>query len=569
MGSREAPRADARRLRAVFGRRRFLWGAGLLGGGLLLAMACRDERRHPLTTIEGTIGLDEGGSLAYLSGQPYVVRTDLAEAQTGRETRRRSLLVFHHFSDFRIVDEESPLRSEWVESCSPSITTDAFRPQESMSVQAASAMIAQANRIERSPTTGRAVDFALHTGNAADNAQYNELRWFLDVMDGKLVSPDSGTPEYEGVQSQSPSAAYADLLQEAQASFSSQALRYPWYAVVGNRDLLSQGNFPPDEGARMLATGSIKVIEVGPNVLNEVCRDPQRLVEPQPRAVLSDSDTVRQRVGADADRRPLGRAEWIEQHFHTETVPGPPGHGFSEANRKDGTAYYAVDYGTVSLIALDSTNPGGFSAGSMDAVQFAWLEEQLKARNGHYIDREGKVVTSGAQDRLIIVASHHTSAAMNNPLPGPEPQGERFRGPQVEELLHRFPNVVLHLAGHDLEQRITAKPDAQRRTAGYWEISTGSPLDFPMQSRLLEVADNGDGTLSIFSTAYDSAAPVNPGDADDPTPEDGVNQLLLASVARQVAAHDPQREATAARPSASDLNAELVVRAPFDLDPEG
>jgi len=543
-----------------------LAGSSVLGAGLLLTIACRGGRKSALTTLESTIRLDAGGSLVYTAGQPYVVRTDLGEAQGGRENRRRSLLAFHHFSDFRIVDEESPLRSEWVEACRPAVTTDAFRPQESLSLQAAAAMIAQANRIDRSELTGRPVDFAIHTGNAADNAQLNELRWFLDLMDGKDLNPDSGDRGYEGLQAQSPAPGYDDLLQEAQERFSAQALRYPWYAVVGNRDLLSQGNFPPDEAARAIAVGSVKVTGVGQTVLDDVCRDPQRLGAPAPRIFLKDPDMARESVSADGGRRPLSLQQWIEEHFNTAASPGPHGHGFTEANRKNGTAYYAVDSGPVALIVLDSANPGGFAAGSLDADQFAWLEEQLRARSRHYIDRDGKAVTSAARDQLIVVASHHTCAAMNNPFPGLKPQSERFRGPQVEELLHRFPNVVLHVAGHDLEYRITPKPDAQRRTKGYWEITTGSPLDFPMQSRLLEIVANEDGTLSLFSTVYDSAAPVNPGDAHDPTPDDGVNQLLLASVARQVAANDPQRFAGAYRPAASDGNAELLLPAPFEVD---
>ena len=275
---------------------------------------------------------------------------------------------------------------------------------------------------------------------------------------------------------------------------------------------------------------------------------------------------ARASVGADVNRRPLALKEWVEEHFNSSPNPGPLGHGFTEANRKDGTAYYTVDSGPVALIVLDTANPGGLAAGSIDADQFAWLEEQLKARSRYYIDRDGKAVRSSARDQLILVASHHRCAAMNNPFPGLKPQTERFRGPQVEELLHRFPNVVLHVAGHDLEYRITPKPDAQRRTKGYWEITTGSPLDFPMQARLLEIVANEDGTLSMFSTLYDSAAPVNPGDAHDPTPDDGVNQLLLASVARQVAANDPQRLASGYRPAPSDGNAELLLSAPFDLD---
>src|SRR5439155_8226597 len=147
--------------RRKIGRRRFLKGTGLVGAGILLAGACRGSRKSAPTTIDRTIRLDQGGSLVYASGQPYVVRTDLADAQGGRENRRRSLLVFHHFSDFRIVDEESPLRSEWVEACRPAVTTDAFRPQESLSLQAATAMIAQANRIDGSGVTGRPVHFAV------------------------------------------------------------------------------------------------------------------------------------------------------------------------------------------------------------------------------------------------------------------------------------------------------------------------------------------------------------------------------------------------------------------------
>src|SRR5438094_6891915 len=442
---RDAAMRDSADGRGRVARRRFLQRGALLGAGLLLAIACRGGRKSALTTVNSTIRLNGDGSLVYASGQPYVVRTDLADAQGGRENRRRSLLAFHHFSDFRIVDEESPLRSEWVEACRPAVTTDAFRPQESLSLQAATAMIAQANRIDRSGVTGRPVDFALHTGNAADNAQFNELRWFIDLMDGKEVDPDSGKPGYEGLQASSPAEAYDHLLQDAQERFSPQALRYPWYAVVGNRDLLSQGNFPPDEAARAIAVGSVKVTSVGKTVLDEVCRDPQRLAAPGPRVFLKDPDMTRESVGADGDRRPLSLQEWIGEDFNTAVSPGPPGHGFTEVNRKDGTAYYTIDSGPVALIVLDTANPGGFAAGSLDADQFAWLEEQLKARSRSYIDRNGRAVTSSKRNQLIVVASHHTCAAMNNPFPGLKPQSERFRGPQFEELLHRFPNVVLPL----------------------------------------------------------------------------------------------------------------------------
>ncbi len=557
---------DTQRRRGQLSRRRFLHGAGLFSLGVLVAVGCREESTTILTTLDGTIGLDEDGALVPAAGEPYEVRTDLGEAQAGREGRRRSLVVFHHLTDFRILDEESPLRSEWVESCEPPLSTGAFRPQEALSLHAAAAMIAQANRVDRSPLTGRPVDFAVHTGNAADNAQYNELRWFLDLMDGKLLEPNSGAARYEGVQQESPVGAYPDLLEETQQPFRAEGLRYPWYVVVGNRDVLAQGNFPPSEAANALAVGSQKVIELGPDAREEVCSDPSALLGPDTsEKVLNDPQTEVREVSSDIKRRLLSRKEWIEEHFKTADAPGPVGHGFREENRQSGAAYYVLEHGPVSFIVLDTVNPGGFSAGSIDATQFAWLEEQLKARSRRYTEGDGRPATAAGPDKLIVIVSHHASAALNNPFPDPQTNEERFRGPQVEALLHRFPNVILHIAGHTLEHRITAKPAPARDSGGYWEVITGSPLDYPMQSRLIELAENRDGTLSLFSTVYDTAAPIIPGDARDPTPDDGLNQLLLASVARQVGRSEPQLNPEAAGLAASDRNAELLLPAPFDL----
>ncbi len=547
-------------------RRRILKGAALAGLGLAASWACRRAGDPPLTTLDSAIILDPDGSLARGPGEPYSVRTELAQARSGREAARRSVIVFHHFSDFRITDEESPLRSEWVESCPTPFATSAFRPHESLSAQAAAALVAAANRVGRSPVTGRPVDFAVHTGNAADNAQFNELRWFLDLMDGREVSPSSGAPAYEGVQTESPSPAYPDLLEVAQRPFKPGPLRYPWYTVIGVRDVLAQGSVPPSESITTSATGSSKIMAIGPEARDEVCTDPSTLLAPDSvRKILSDPQTVVKTVTPDENRRLLSRREWVEEHFRTSDQPGPLGHGLSQGNRDQGTAYYVVELGAVALIVLDTVNPGGFSAGSMDLDQFLWLEQQLIARSGSYFDAAGRPVTSGNRDSLIIVASHHTVAAMNNPFPGQDGDGNRVRGPQLEELLHRFPNVVLHIAGHAQEHRIAARPDPSRRTNGYWEITTASPGDYPMQGRLLEIVDNTDGTLSIFSTVYDSLAPIAPGDAGDPSPGDGVNELRLASVARRLSIQDPQLNRKAAGLAEGDRNAELLLPAPFQI----
>jgi metallophosphoesterase (TIGR03767 family) len=543
----------------------------LLGSGVALATAfgCRSGGEEPLTTLDRTVVLGTDGVLRPGPGEQHEVRTELAQAHVDREKRRRSLVVFHHFGDAQLLDEESPLRGEWQDSCPTPLSTAAFRPQETLTLQAVASLVRQANRIDRSPVTKRPVDFALHCGNASDNAQYNELRWFIDLMDGRLVAPDSGGPGYEGVQPESPDQRYPDLVAQAQVPFQPQAIRYPWYTALGNRDVLVQGNFPPDDASRKIATGGEKIIDLSPARKDEVCEDPSILLDPErTQEILSDEDTEVRDVAPDEKRRLLTRADWVKEMFNSSERPGPRGHGLTQRNLDDGIAYYTFEHGPLAFVVLDTVNPAGFAAGSMDAEQLAWLEGEIKARSSRSFDADGKLVEADVEDRLVVVVSHHPLGRLNNPLPDPSGD-ERAQGPALEELLHRFPNVVAHVTGGSQVSSVTPRPDPQRRGGGYWEISTTSPVAYPMQGRLLEVADNGDGTVSIFATMYDLDAPLDPRDAGDPTRGDGVNESELAAVARTVAAGDPQRDLNAGGLASSDRNTELLLTAPFDLAAAG
>ena len=553
--------ADSRR----FGRRRFLQRTGFFGLGLIAWAACGGDEEQPRTTLDRTIVSDESNNLVYGPGEAHVVRAELAQAQSGREDRRRSLIAFHHLSDFRIIDEESPLRHEWADDCERPDDVTAFRPQETLSVQSAAALIVAANAIDTSPTSGRAVDFAIHTGNATNNAHYNELRWFIDLMDGKPVHPDSGAIGYQGVQAESPAEAYGNLLESGQRPFTPVGLAFPWYAVAGNRDVLVEGNFVADDKATRFALGAQKLMQLGPAALEEACSTagaPGTLTDT---GIFSDPETVIRGVGSDGNRRILAVGDWIAEHFGTAPSPGPVGHGFAPDAVDSATAHYVVDHGGVGFIVLDTVNRAGFSDGALDEAQFQWLEEQLVARSGEYYDTQGQLVATANQNKLIVIVSHHPPEMMLNPF-GTGSDEPRYLGNDLEEKLHRFPNVVLHITGHTLQQRITAKADAADRPRNsYWQVSTGGSVDLPMQGRLLELMDNGDGTLSIFSTVYDSSAPLKPGDADDPTPEDEQDQALLAGISRQLAANDPDADEQAAGLQPSDRNAELLLTAVFDL----
>jgi hypothetical protein len=241
-------------------------------------------------------------------------------------------------------------------------------------------------------------------------------------------------------------------------------------------------------------------------------------------------------------------------------IPGrPAGHGFTAENRDRGTAYYVHDgFPGVRLVVLDTTNPGGFYEGSVGASQLAWLEHHLAEVHSRFFDRDGSLVETGATDRLVILFSHHGLETMTNPtsFPNPlEPDGDdlpRTLARDVEQLIHRFGNVVLWVNGHTHENRIRPRPDPEGKTPGFWDVTTCAVMDWPSQARLVRLVDNDDGTMSIFCTMLDHDAPP------DPTGAGGL--WRLASIHRELAANHPYRGVSsevAGEPT--DRNVELVL----------
>lgn len=525
-------RRDLFRSAAALGGAAAVAGLGGLADQAVAGTVTRHRGTLDKVILKGTAGRGGWAPLVHVAGEEHVVRTGLgAPAKAGRKDRRRALLAFAQLSDVHVVDAQSPARLEGGDV----VVSAAYRPQEVLTAHVAEAMVREINQVGRGPVTGKVLALALQTGDNSDNSQYNEIRWNIDLLDGGRIRQDSGDlTRYEGVMDGDPDfydtafwhphgtpsgkqddtyrAKYGfprvpGLLDDCRRPFKAHGLGMEWFTALGNHDELMQGNAPRTDALAAQATGDKKSTSMG-----------IRTVTPDP------------------DRRPLSRAETVAEHFTTTGLP--VGHGFTDQNRTDGTAYYTFDRGPVRFVVMDTVNENGGAEGSMDQAQFSWLQAQLSA----------------ATDHLVVVASHHTSWTMDNATTGPS--GPRVLGDAVVTELLAHENVIAWVNGHTHSNAV--KAHARQTGGGFWEINTASHIDWPQQSRIIEVVDNRDRTLSIFTTMLDHTAPLAPGpDLDGP--------MKLASLGRLLAANDPQERDNDRRGSRKARNVELLVPAPAFL----
>ena len=546
------------------------------------------ERRPPLT-IDRRLGhggvLRSGGSGPYRAveitdGEPHLVREDFGEPDPGRRPQAgRPLLCLVHVTDLQLADVQSPTRFEFLNRhfADPrySKIVPVQRPQEALTAHAVDATLRTLNAV-RGPATGLPPQLAVTTGDAIDNAQWNEMQNFLTLFDGGLVRPDSGGPGYEGVQAQDwpddifwrPDGPglnghdifrsefgfphHPGLLQRALREFSATGLRIPWLSCFGNHEALNQGVGAVTDDLADALVGSRKPLRLPADFDHDLALD---LFTERPEAFMAGPAI---QITADPSRRAITRREFAEAHFR----PGsrPFGHGFTEQNRLDGTAYYVHDTPAARFIALDTNCATGGAAGSIDAEQARWLEARLAEVHAAYRGPDGREIRTGHDDRLVVLFSHHgtdtiisagrtAARAAGGPLLGSD---------ELLAQLHRFPNVVLWLNGHTHTNAIRPRRDRDHRTRGFWEVTTCSIVDWPCQARLIELIDSG-GYLSIVCTMVDHDTPVAPRSLE--TIDD------LASLHRELAANVPYGGVGSGLSGAvADRNVELRMVPPFRLD---
>ena len=152
--------------------------------------------RPPLTT-ERRLGtgkvLRAGSTAAYravavVDGEPHLVRNDFGVAGAGPEgdSAAGALLCLVHLTDVQLADVQSPTRFEFLNRyfADPRYAEiiPVQRPQEALTAHAVDAMLRTVNAL-RGPATGAPLRLAVTTGDAIDNAQWNELQTFLALLE--------------------------------------------------------------------------------------------------------------------------------------------------------------------------------------------------------------------------------------------------------------------------------------------------------------------------------------------------------------------------------------------------
>ena len=506
-------------------------------------------------------------------GEPHALRTELTGAVAGEvRARRGALLAMAHLTDLHVTDVESPARFEFLNRFAGDprfrelLTMQ--RPQEALNAHAIAAMVRAVNEIEAAPVSGSPLDLLVMTGDGIDNAQWNELTTFLSLFEGGLVTPGSGGPELEGVQApgwpeeifwKPDGGAYGrdrfrldygfpllpGLLDRGMRTFEAPGLRLPWIGCHGNHEQLCQGVgvVTPELALAMVAGRKPIALAEG--------FDPASALElfvARPEAFMSGPTVA---VTADAARRPAGLRGFVEAHFRP--AARPDGHGFTPANRREGTAYYVHDTRSVRLIMLDTACRAGGADGCIDRDQVAWLEERLAEAHAIYAGAGGETVRTANENRLVVILSHHPLFTLRNQR-APDSVGPE----ELRRLLHRFPNVVLWLNGHVHMNVVQAHANSSGPSVGFWEVTASSLVDWPCQGRVVELFDAGGGRLAIACTMIDHDGLADPGTAVTP-PE-------LAGLHRQLAANDPLAGMGTPRAgSKADRNVVLTLPAPFPL----
>lgn len=444
------------------------------------------------------------GKWSFGPGLPYQKRSDLMPASYFSTTSIRStrLLNFFTMTDVHISDKETPAQAVYFGFKGGVIS--GYSGVMLYTTHVLDAAVQTVNALHKQ----KPFDFGIFLGDMANSSQYNELRWFIDVLDGGKIVPDSGIKD-DPIPG--PLNDYQDTYQAAGLDRS-----IPWYQALGNHDHFWMGFLSPNDYVRKNIVGD-KIINLGNPFTDPLGVDSRGsyLGTLNGSTVYGDvfgAGSVEEfktqpTTPADPSRYSLSTKGWMNEFFNTTS--NPPGHGFGQANVDSGFANYSFLPKSdlpIKVIVLDDTQSNndsndpivngfgkgsfGYGHGSLDNARYDWLVSELD-----------KGQTAG---QLMIIAAHEPIGVEKAPsMMAWNPTLEA----RLVEKLHTYPNLILWVSGHRHLNVVTAmkSPDPKRPELGFWEVETSSLREFPQQFRTFDIARNSDGTISIFATNVDPA----------------------------------------------------------------
>lgn len=479
---------------------------------------------------------------------PMKTRTDLMpdSYDASAVTKNNKLLNFIAMTDIHLTDKEAPNQLIYIQQNNPGYAgqnTSIYSGVMSYTPQVFDAAIQTANSLNKQDP----LDFVLSLGDVSNSTMYNELRWYIDILDGKVITPSSG--DHKG----------ADKV-DYQKPFKAAGLdkSIPFYQTLGNHDHFMIGSFPVYESNLQGSYLSDSIWSVPKEILTpnlttfSALFDKSRLDDANPVTAamahyyqgVIDGDSAdgavihtgsvddvasAPKVVADPDRRSLHREEWIHEFFNTSSRP--VGHGFNlvssnpnynlvpESERAGFACYSFMPKSNIPLkvIVLDDTqreDDGSIDIhghGFLDATRWTWLQAELD---------DGQ-----RNNQLMIIAAHIPIAVSNIGTElewwlggydaSTNPFGDRSTTAQnavtikgLVDKLQNTPNLLMWISGHRHLNHVKAfvSPDTVNEPEkGFWQVETSSLRDFPQQFRTFEIFLNSDYNVAIEAVDVDPA----------------------------------------------------------------